>query len=76
MKKKQNSEPPNIVRKSDEEILEVAKQALLAENDDPEITEIVLELLTFTPEENAVNKALAKLVALSSRNYYTNRFGF
>ena len=76
MKKKQNNQPARIVRKSNEEILEAMKQAVLADKGDPEITEIVLKLLTFTPEKDAVNKTIAKIVALSYRDYYTNKFGF
>ncbi len=76
MKKKQNSQPPEIVRESNEEILEAMKQAALANKVDPRITEIVLELLTFTPEEDAVDKTIAKIVALSYEDYYTRKFGF
>ena len=76
MKKKQDNQPARVVRKSNEEILEAMKQAMLAEKDDSGVTEIVLELLTFTPEKDAVDKAITKIVALSYRDYYTRKFGF
>ena len=47
----------------------------MAEKDDPVITEIVLELLTFTPEKDASDKAVAKLVAHSYKDYHTRKFG-
>ena len=76
MKKKQKKQPAKFVRKSNEEILEAMKQAVMAEKDDPVITEIVLELLTFTPEKDASDKAVAKLVAHSYKDYHTRKFGF
>ena len=75
MKKKQTSQPAKNVRKSNEEILEAMKQAVLADKGDPEITEIVLKLLTFTPEKDAVRKAIVELVALSYKDHYTRKFG-
>ena len=76
MKKKQDNQPARIVRKSNEEILEAMKQALLAEKDDRGLTEILIKLLTFTPEKNAVNKAIAEIVALNHKNYHDDKFGF
>ena len=75
MKKKQDNQPARIVRKSNEEILEAMKQAVLADKGDPEITEIVLKLLTFTPEKDAVRKTIVELVALSYKDHYTRKFG-
>ena len=51
------------------------KQAVMAEKDDPVITEIVLKLLTFKPEKDAVRKTIVELVALSYKNHYTRKFG-
>ena len=76
MKKKQDNQPARIVRKSNEEILEAMKQAMLAEKDDRGLTEILIKLLTFTPEKDAVNKAIAEIVALNHKNYHTEKFGF
>ncbi len=76
MKKKQNSKPTKIVRKTNEEILEAMKQVLLADKDDSGVDDIILKLLTFTPEKGAADKAVAEIVALSYKDYYTRKFGF
>ena len=75
MKKKQDNQPARIVRKSNEEILEAMKQAMLAEKDDSGVTEILLKLMTFTPEKDAVRKAVVELAALNYEGYYTRKFG-
>ena len=51
------------------------KQALLAEKDDSGVDDIILKLLTFTPEKGVVDKAVAELVALNHKNYYARKFG-
>ena len=76
MKKKQDNQPARIVRRSNEEILEAMKQSLLAEKDDSGVTEILLKLMTFTPEKDAVDKAVAEIAALNCENYYTRKLGF
>ena len=76
MKKKQNSQPQEYVRKSNEEILEAMKHALMAEKDDSGVYEILLKLVTFTPEKGAVDKAVAEIVALSYEKHLTRKLGF
>ena len=51
------------------------KQAMLAEKDDSGVTEILLKLMTFTPEKDAVRKAVVELAALNYEGYYTRKFG-
>ena len=76
MKKNQNNQPPEFVRKSNEEILEAMKQALLTKKDDTGVYEILLKLVTFTPEKGAVDKAVAEIVALSYEKHLTRKLGF
>ena len=64
MKKKKSNQPTEYVRKSNEEILESAKQAMYERGSgDPEVQKIMLKLLTFTPEENLADKVLSELFA-------------
>ena len=76
MKKKKSNQPTEVVRKSNEEILESAKQAMYERGSgDPEVNKILLKLLTFTPEENLADKVLDEIIALGYSRYYTKKFG-
>ena len=76
MKKKKSSQPTEVVRKSNEEILESAKQAMYDRGSgDPEVNEILLKLLTFTPEEDAADKVIEEALVLGYSRYYTVKFG-
>ena len=62
--KKRSNQPTEYVRKSNEEILESAKQAMYERGSgDPEIQKILLKLLTFTPEEDLVDSVLDEIFA-------------
>ena len=58
MKNKKPNQPTEFVRKTNEEILEAMKHAMRNSGGDPEITEILLKLMTFTPEEDAPKKSV------------------
>ncbi len=75
MKKKQSVQPPKITRRSNEEILEAMRQAIRDQKDDPEINEIFLRLMTFTPEKDAVDKAIVDIVALNYKKFYDKKYG-
>ena len=64
MKKKKSNQPTEVVRKSDEEILESAKQAMYERGSgDPEVQKILLKLFTYTPEEGLADKVVSELLA-------------
>ncbi len=75
MNKKQSVQPPEITRRSNEEILEAMKQAMRDQGDNPEITKILLKLMTFTPEKDAVDKAFIEIMALNHKEYYDKKYG-
>ena len=52
------------------------KHALMAEKDDSGVYDILLKLVTFTPEKGAVDKAVAEIVALSYEKHLTRKLGF
>ena len=75
MKKKQSVQPPEIARRSNEEILEAMKQVIRDQKDDPELNEILLKLMTFTPEKDAVDKAFTEIMVLNHNKYYNKKYG-
>ena len=76
MKKKKSNQPTEVVRKSNEEILESAKQAMYERGSgDPELNEIMLKLFTYTPEEGLADRVAEEIIALGYSRYYTKKFG-
>ena len=76
MKKKKSNQPTEYVRKSNEEILESAKQAMYERGSgDSEVNEIMLKLFTYTPEEGLADKVAEEIIALGYSRYYTKKFG-
>ena len=75
MKKQNSNQPVGFVRKSNEEILESMKQKLLTHGSDPEVSQIMSKLLTFTPEKDLALKVIGELMVLSRREYYEKILG-
>ena len=76
MKKKKSNQPTEYVRKSNEEILESAKQAMFERGSgDPEVQKIMLKLFTYTPEEGLADKVAEEIIALGYSSNYTKKFG-
>ena len=74
MKKQNSNQPVGFVRKSNEEILESMKQKLLTHGSDPEVSQIMSKLLTFTPEKDLAIKIIGELMVLSRREYYEKKY--
>ena len=76
MKKKKSYQPTEVVRKSDEEILESAKQAMYERGSgDPEVQKILLKLFTYTPEEGLADRVAEEIIALGYSRYYSKKYG-
>ena len=75
MKIQSSNQPVGYVRKSNEEILESMKQKLLTHGSDPEVSQIMSKLLTFTPEKDLALKVIRELMVLVHREYYDKKFG-
>ena len=75
MKKQSSNQPVGFVRKSNEEILESMKQKLLTHGSDPEVSQIMSKLLTFTPEKDLAIKIIGELMVLARREYYEKIVG-
>ena len=75
MKNKKPNQPTEFVRKTNEEILEAMKHAMRNSGGDPEITEILLKLMTFTPEEDAPKKAFTEIMVRNYSKYHSMKFG-
>ena len=51
------------------------KQKLLTHGSDPEVSQIMSKLLTFTPEKDLALKVIGELMVLSRREYYEKILG-
>ena len=76
MKNKKSNQPTEIVRKSNEEILESAKQAMYERGSgDPEVQKILLKLFTYTPEEGLAERVAEEIIALGYSKSIRMRLG-
>ena len=65
MKKKKLNQQTEYVRESNEEILEAMRQAMQDPEDNSGVIEILLKLMTFTPEKDVAMKAFTEIMVLN-----------
>ena len=75
MKKKKVNQPTEIVRKSNQELLEAMKQAMIDHGPDQEINKILFKVMTFKPDNDAVHNAVVELLSYCNREHYNKKYG-